>query len=924
MIRQGTRLRLVLSLLLVVFGLLASYALLRGASGISAAAPKTASATTPNAAPAPAGISQSPAPDHSVPERPIAKQRARKGPGTPKQSSVKFVPARTSDSNINTSIDSAVLTANLTAPKDTLLALGPTDPLSLNKVVPSKLRALPLPQGGSGSPPNPPTLSSPANGGTGVSTSPTLKVNVSDPNSNNVTVNFYGKVIPSGVPGPSFTIVALPDTQYYSSSQNGGTMAMFNSQTQWAVDNVATNNIALVIGLGDIVQDGNLNGNFFEWANADSAVSLLDNPATTGLPQGIPYSFGVGNHDQGPNGNGGQPNDTAGYNQYFGISRYSGKSYYGGHYGTQNDNHYELFSAGGMDFIVISLAYDVSADPNVLAWANGLLQTYSNRRGIVVSHYLINDGFNATWSPQGQATYNALRGNPNLFLMLAGHWTPPEGQRTDVFNGNRVFTLMSDYQDSGGGGDGWMRILTFSPANNQIQVQTYSPFLDQSETTSSGQFTINYDMQGNGNNFALLASKTGVLSGTSTSFTWPGLSPGSSYEWYVTVSKSTGTAVGPLWSFTTSGSSPVTLSPSSLSFPSQPVNTTSGSKTVILTNTGSATLNISSITASSNYSQTNTCGASVAPGGSCNIAVTFRPTVLGTDNGTVTVSDNASGGSQTITLTGSGVAMAPVASLSTTSLTFGSQAVGTPSASQNVTLTNLGNTSLSITSVAVSGDYAATTCPSSLAINASCTINVTFTPTTTGTRSGAITITDNAGGSPQVVTLTGTGTSSGPPPATTTFGKTTAGNQTDTADSNSVIAGRFQSGTLGGTALSISVHAGAIVSAAPNNLFQAALYSDNAGKPGTLIASSSSATLIASSWNTVAISATISPSTWYWIAYNTNGTSASANNLTLSSGSIANQTQWISTEPFGTWPTTYGPVGGTTADQWDMYVTKTP
>ena len=124
---------------------------------------------------------------------------------------------------------------------------------------------------------------------------------------------------------------------------------------------VVANNIAFVIGLGDIVQDGNLNGNFFEWANADSAVSLLDNPATTGLPQGIPYSFGVGNHDQGPNGNGGQPNDTAGYNQYFGISRYSGKSYYGGHYGTQNDNHYELFSAGGMDFIVINLAYDVSA-----------------------------------------------------------------------------------------------------------------------------------------------------------------------------------------------------------------------------------------------------------------------------------------------------------------------------------------------------------------------------------------------------------------------------------------------------------------------------------------------------------------------------------------------------------------------------------
>ncbi len=1002
MIRQSNRLRLVLSLLLVVFGLLASYALLRGASGITTAAPKTASATTPNAAPASAGISQSPAPERSVPERPIAKPRVRKGQGVPKQPSVKLVPVRTSDSDINASTDAAVVTAHLIAPKDTLLALGPTDPISLNKVVPSKLRALPLPQGGSGSPPNPPTLSSPANGGTGVSTSPTLKVNVSDPNSNNVTVNFYGKVIPSVTAGPSFTIVALPDTQYYSSSQDGGSMAMFNSQTQWAVDNVATSNIALVIGLGDIVQDGNLNGNFFEWANADSAVSLLDNPSTTGLPQGIPYSFGVGNHDQGPNGNGGQPNDTAGYNQYFGISRYSGKSYYGGHYGTQNDNHYELFSAGGMDFIVINLAYDVSADPNVLAWANGLLQTYSNRRGILVSHYLINDGFNATWSPQGQATYNALRGNPNLFLMLAGHWTPPEGQRTDVFNGNRVFTLMSDYQDSGGGGDGWMRILTFSPANNQIQVQTYSPFLDQSETTSSGQFTINYDMQGNGNNFALLASKTGVLSGTSTSFTWSGLSAGSSYEWYATVSNSTGTAVGPLWSFATSGSSPVTLSPSSLTFPGQPVNTTSGSQSVTLTNTGSAALSISNIAASTQFAQTNSCPISPSTlpvNGTCSINVTFTPTATGTQSGSITISDNASGSPQVISLSGSGTSsLAPAVSLSPSSLTFGSSAitvvqdtsttgsgsstltatfaskvtqnnlmvvgissysgntfaspaitdslgstwtlaiarnpgtagspsqanlyyavvpstgtdtltvhatgtnnlhlhiyevsglltssvldqtgsnyqpsataatvstsgptttlneyvfayfgrdngsgtwttgtgytdtrsspnagsaadafsedktisatgtqtamatssatdaltsliatfkgggggggimVGTTSAAQVVTLTNTGSASLSISSIAASGDYAQTnTCGSFVGIGANCTISVTFTPTATGSRPGTITITDNAGNSPQTVSLTGTGIPAVGPAVTLAPTSLSFGNQT--------------------------------------------------------------------------------------------------------------------------------------------------
>ena len=383
---------------------------------------------------------------------------------------------------------------------------------SVNQPFKSLLPA-PLPQTGS-SLPNPPTPNAPAVGSTGVSTSPTLNTTVSDPNSSSVTVNFYGKAVPSVTsPAPNFAIIELPDTQYYSANLSGGSLAMFSSQTEWIVNNRIASNIAFVIGLGDIVQDGNNGGNLSQWVNANSAVSLLDNPSTTGLPQGIPYSFGVGNHDEGPAGNG-SPNDTAGYNQYFGISRYSGKAYYGGHYGTQNDNHYELFRASGMDFIVINLAYDESADPNVLAWANGLLQTYSSRRAIVMSHYLINEGFNASWSSQGQATYDALRGNPNLFLMLCGHWTPPEGQREDVFNGNRIDTIMSDYQETGGGGDGWLRILTFSPASNQIHVQTYSPFLNASQTGSSSDFTFSYDMQGSGNGFTLIGSRPGVPNGS--------------------------------------------------------------------------------------------------------------------------------------------------------------------------------------------------------------------------------------------------------------------------------------------------------------------------------------------------------------------------------------------------------------------------
>src|SRR5205823_2047505 len=100
--------------------------------------------------------------------------------------------------------------------------------------------------------------------------------------------------------------------------------------------------------------------------------------------------------------------------------------------------------------------------------------------------------------------------------------------------------------------------------------------------------------------------------------------------------------------------------------------------------------------------------------------------------------------------------------LSPTSLNFGNQTVGVPSTAQTVTLTNNQSVSLSITSVATSGDYSQTnTCGTSVAANGSCTISVTFTPTTTGTRTGTLTVTDNGPASPQTASLTGVGVTGG-------------------------------------------------------------------------------------------------------------------------------------------------------------------
>ncbi|MGH7930493.1 MAG: PKD domain-containing protein, partial [Candidatus Binatia bacterium] len=162
------------------------------------------------------------------------------------------------------------------------------------------------------------------------------------------------------------------------------------------------------------------------------------------------------------------------------------------------DNHFSLFSAGGMDFIVVYLEFDPAANPTVLAWADELLKTHVNRRAIVVSHYITEAGNPAPFGVQGQAIYEALKGNANLFLMLSAH-RPNEGRRTDIFNGNTVHTLMSDYLARANGGDGWLRILEFSPANNRIRVRTYSPTLNQFETDADSEFTLSYDMTPNAN-----------------------------------------------------------------------------------------------------------------------------------------------------------------------------------------------------------------------------------------------------------------------------------------------------------------------------------------------------------------------------------------------------------------------------------------
>jgi len=498
-----------------------------------------------------------------------------------------------------------------------------------------------------------PVVVGPLDNATDVSTSPNLEVSVADPNVDNLTVTYYGRPVTPPSTAEDFTIIAMPDTQHYVDN-GGANAANFYAQTQWIVANKDALNIRFVTGLGDITENGNTFDS--EWQIANTAYTTIENPVTTNLPEGIPFGLGVGNHDQTPFA-GGDTASTAKFNQYFGINRFAGRSYYGGQHGIDNDNSYQLFSGGGMDFVIIHMEYDTTPLPSVLAWADSVLQTHSNRRAIVTTHWMVGMGHPAPFSAQGAAIYNELKDRPNLFMLLGGH-VHTEGRRRDTFEGRTVHSILSDYQSRPNGGNGLLRIMTFSPANNTISVKTYSPSLAQFETDFDSQFTLSYDMSG-APPFQLIGTNTNVPSGTNTSINWPGLITGTEYEWYATVSDGNITTTGAVSSFTTTGTAPTPTSTST----NTPTNTATPTATETFTPTATQTFTpTATSTATATFTPTATATETFTPTPTATATETFTPTNTPTPpaviTGTVTYGNAIGAPSQrfvsNVTISGAG------------------------------------------------------------------------------------------------------------------------------------------------------------------------------------------------------------------------------------------------------------------------------
>ena len=312
---------------------------------------------------------------------------------------------------------------------------------------------------------------------------------------------------------PPFRVVVLPDTQFYTTDTNVQKHGnLFSVQTQWIADN--PEDVAFVTHLGDIVQDWD---DEVQWARADEALSMLDGV--------VPYGLTVGNHDypaQTP-----EKADQELFNDWFPFSRYSDESWYGSSYpADSNDNSYQLFSVGALDFLIFHLKFEPSYD--VLAWASDIISQHPTRRVIISTHVNLGpDGepwVLESYDPTSSLWPALVEAHSNTFLILSGH-LDGEAHRTDEVDGRSVHQLLACYQSSAAGGSARLRLLDFSPSDNQITVSTYSPWTDSYDTDEDSAFTLDYPMTG------LLEVGSGAPSEGVVTVSWQA-SLGGTYTWY--------------------------------------------------------------------------------------------------------------------------------------------------------------------------------------------------------------------------------------------------------------------------------------------------------------------------------------------------------------------------------------------------------
>lgn len=311
-----------------------------------------------------------------------------------------------------------------------------------------------------------------------------------------------------------FSIVALPDTQYYAESHP----AVFTAQTKWIVDNAASQRIEFVTHLGDMVDNG---PDLDQWKVARQAMAALEQAD-------VPHGICLGNHDLQFSDQSYQYPATvdgscttfsdfdctaADFVKNFGPQRYAGKSWFGGG-SSSGMSSYQLIQVEGFKLLFLHLCLDHRKSE--LLWAQKVLDQHPDALVHLSTHRYMYDfrlvkglpyplstllGGRYTEAIYGmddelyfndaitadQLFANFVRSNTNIFMVQCGHFDAEYRQVSRNDAGLPVHELLVDFQSfSPNGGDGWLRLLTFDVDQDQIRVQTYSPSLKRYRQNGEG------------------------------------------------------------------------------------------------------------------------------------------------------------------------------------------------------------------------------------------------------------------------------------------------------------------------------------------------------------------------------------------------------------------------------------------------------
>lgn len=312
-----------------------------------------------------------------------------------------------------------------------------------------------------------------------------------------------------------FTLIVLPDTQGYADTRHketqkhwpniGDQRACFFKQTQWIKENKQKLNIVMAVHVGDITQTEHDE----EWKIADTAFKTID--------RHVPYVVCSGNHDMGYSAQHKKTSHsrTSLFSSYFKPTRFTGNPLYAPHFGKKKnlhfheagkiENYYLFLRAGGMNFLIITLEFKPRDE--ILTWANKVVAAHPDFRTIVVTHsYLTRKEGQRSGADSypvkgnsGKAIWKKfVSRHKNIFLVLSGHAT--ENQLTSKGkHGNTVHQIQADYWywdiPKIKAGSGFLRMMTFRPGKNKIEVKTYSPVLDEFLSRPTSNFSLKYTMQ---------------------------------------------------------------------------------------------------------------------------------------------------------------------------------------------------------------------------------------------------------------------------------------------------------------------------------------------------------------------------------------------------------------------------------------------